>query len=160
MTQLSSLTKMQIRNIHMQPPFTYMMGLITHSYHALQCFKKINQQSTCTCAHTRARARARAHTRTHARTHVRTYTHMHTHACTHTYTRARTRPCPRACTHTRTYFSQMQYLSIDSWIWNKSISISDKKHTNIHIQETMDTTKINNTTQLYTIRVNIYSTAT
>jgi hypothetical protein len=33
---------MQIRNINMQPSFTYMKGLMTHSYHALQCFKKTN----------------------------------------------------------------------------------------------------------------------
>ena len=42
------------------------------------------------------------------------------------------------CIHTYTYVSQIQYLSIDSWIWNKPISISD----NTHMQETQQNTSV------------------
>jgi hypothetical protein len=33
---------------------------------------------------------------------------------------------------THTYMSQIQYLSIDSWIWNKSVLISGNTHTHTH----------------------------
>jgi len=42
--------------------------------------------------------------------------------------------------HTHTHISQIQYLSVDSWIWNKSISISGKTHT-CKRQEIKDTTE-------------------
>jgi len=42
-------------------------------------------------------------------------------------------------THTHTY-SQIQYLSTDSWVWNKSVSISDNTHT-CKSQETTNTTE-------------------
>jgi len=35
---------------------------------------------------------------------------------------------------THAYISQIQYLSIDSWIWNKSVSISGNTHTHNRLQ--------------------------